>query len=105
MSEVQLVVLYPHPTDVEAFNAGYVDHIALLRKNAQIPDGVTPYTLTRFGPGPTGDPAYYQMFTMPFPSAEALQAAFATPEMQEVAADSARLSTGGAPVIMVGGAA
>jgi hypothetical protein len=42
------------------------------------------------------------MFTMPFPSAEALQQAFGMQEMQEVAADAARLSSGGAPVILVG---
>jgi hypothetical protein len=42
------------------------------------------------------------MFTMPFPSAEALQQAMATPGMQEVGADASRISTGGAPVILVG---
>jgi len=42
------------------------------------------------------------MFTMPFDSQEALNAAMASPGMQEVAADANRISTGGAPVILVG---
>lgn len=99
---VTLTVLYPHPTNADVFNSEYEDHIALLRKNAGIPDGETPFELHRFAPGPDGPPPYYQMFTMPFPSAEALQGAMATDGMQEVAADSVRVSTGGTPVIMVG---
>ena len=42
------------------------------------------------------------MFTMPFPSAEALQEAMLSPAMQEVAADALRISSGGPPVILVG---
>jgi hypothetical protein len=42
------------------------------------------------------------MFAMPFPSAEALHQAMASKEMQEVVADAGRISTGGAPVILVG---
>ena len=73
MSEVTLVVLYPQPNDIDAFNADYEAHTALLRKNTGIPDGVTPYTITRFAPGPDGPAPFYQMFTMPFPSVAALQ--------------------------------
>ena len=39
---------------------------------------------------------------MLFPSQEALQQAMGSPGMQEVAADAARISTGGAPVVLVG---
>jgi hypothetical protein len=39
---------------------------------------------------------------MPFPSAEALQQAMGSREMQEVAADAARISSGGPPVVLVG---
>jgi uncharacterized protein (TIGR02118 family) len=102
MSGVVLTVLYPHPTDTEAFNEAYVDHIALLHEKAGIPTDQKPYTLLRFAPGPDGPAPYYQMFSTPFPSADAFVAAMATPEMQEVAADSARISTGGTPQILVG---
>ena len=102
MAEVKLIVLYPYPTDVDRFNRDYQNHLKLLHEKMQIPENVHPYTVTRFVEMPQGRPLYYQMFAMSFPSAEALQQAFSRPEMQEVAADAARLSTGGAPVNLVG---
>lgn len=39
---------------------------------------------------------------MPFPSAEAVQQAMNTPEMQEIASDAIRISTGGAVVVLLG---
>lgn len=102
MSEVKLVVLYPRPTDVAAFEKDYVKHVALLHDRAGIPAEIQPYTVTRFAPGPDGPAPYHLMFTMPFPSAEALAEAMASPGMQEVAGDAGRISTGGPPVILVG---
>ena len=104
MAEVRLIVLYPVPTDTEQFDREYQRHLELLHGKMQIPKDARPYSVTRFVETPQGTPAYYQMFTMPFPSAEALQRAMSTPEMQEVAADAARISTGGEPVILVGAA-
>jgi len=98
-----LVVLYPLPADPVQFEADYVTHTALLHEKTGIPADVKPYTVTKFFPNPDGShPAYYRMFLMPFESMEALQGAMASPGMQEVAADAFRISTGGAPVIMVG---
>lgn len=99
----QLVVLYPQPTDAGQFEADYVAHTALLHEKTGIPTDVKPYTATKFFPNPDGSsPSFYRMFLMPFDSMEALQGAMASPGMQEVAADAFRISTGGAPVIMVG---
>jgi hypothetical protein len=47
-------------------------------------------------------PAFYQLFTMPFESQEALHAAMSSAGMQEVAADATRISTGGALTILIG---
>jgi uncharacterized protein (TIGR02118 family) len=102
MSDVKLIVLYPYPPDVEQFNRGYQAHLKLLHAKMQIPEHVKPYTVTIFAETPQGKPAYYQMFSMPFPSVEALQQAASSPAMLEVSADAARVSTGGAPVILVG---
>lgn len=99
----QVVVLYPHPADATQFEADYVAHTALLHEKTGIPTDVKPYTATKFFPNPDGSaPAFYRMFMMPFDSMEALQGAMSSPGMQEVAADAFRISTGGAPVIMVG---
>ena len=102
MTEVKLIVLYPYPPDVDRFNRDYQEHLKLFNEKVQIPPHMRPYTVTRFVETAQGSPVYHQMFTMPFPSAEALQQAVSSPAMQEVAADAVRISSGGAPVILVG---
>ncbi len=72
---MNLTVLYPQPDDVEKFESDYADHIKLFHKRTGLPNDVKPYTVTRFIPGPAGQPPYYLMFSMPFDSAEALDAA------------------------------
>lgn len=99
---LQLTVLYPQPSDVAQFEADYAEHLALLHEKAGIPTTVKPYTVTKFMPTPDGAPTFYQMFTLPFESLEALQATMASAAMQEVGADAYRISTGGAPVFLVG---
>lgn len=99
---MNLIVLYPQPTDVEKFKVDYVTHVKLLHQKTGIPVDVKPYTITRFISTPDGNPPYFQMFTMPFDSLEALNEAMSSPGMQEVAADANRISTGGAPTILIG---
>ncbi len=99
---VRFVALYPQPTDTAVFDAEYEKHIKMLHEKTGMPTDVKPYTITRLAPGPDGVAPYYLMFTMPFPSMEEMQAALASPEMQEISADAARLSTGGAPVMLFG---
>lgn len=102
MTDVKLMVLYPHPTDTAQFDNDYSDHLRLFHQKTNIPEESRPYTVTRFLRTPEGPASFYLLFTMPFPSAEALQKAMSSPEMQEVAADAGRISSGGAPVILVG---
>ncbi len=99
---LKLLVLYPQPTDAAQFEADYVKHLELLHEKAGIPAGIKPYSITKMLPTPEGMPPFYQLFSMPFDSPEALQATMASAAMQEVGADAARISTGGAPVIMIG---
>ena len=101
---LQLMVLYPHPKDVEQFEKDYVAHTALLHEKTGIPVTERPYTVTKFLPSPMGVPAFYQMFTMPFDSPEALQATMASAGMLEVAADANRISSGGPITVMIGNA-
>lgn len=102
MADFKLMVLYPQPTDVAQFDTDYIDHLSLLHHKTGIPKDARPYTLTRFLPGPEGNAPFYQLFMMPFSSAEALQQMLTSAEMQEVAADAVRISSGGAPVFLVG---
>lgn len=102
MTTIKLMVLYPFPTDVEQFEKDYREHIALLHHKMNIPTDVHPYTVTKIHSEPENLALYYQIFTMPFPSSEALQQAMSSPEMQEVAGGATRISSGGSPVILVG---
>jgi uncharacterized protein (TIGR02118 family) len=102
MSQISLIVLYPHPSDVEQFSKDYQQHLALFHQHMQVPLSEKPYSVLRFVETPLGKPAYYQMFSIPFPSEQALQQAMFSPQMQLIAADAVRISSGGAPVVMVG---
>lgn len=102
MTDGKLMVLYPHPADPMQFDKDYRDHLRLFHQKMNIPPDEHPYTVTGFLATPEGPSSYYQLFTMPFPSVEELQKVMNTREMQEVAADAVRISTGGAPVVLVG---
>ncbi len=96
------MVLYPQPADVQQFETDYAKHIVLLHEKTGIPATEKPYTVTKFLSGPEGAPPFYQMFTLPFESQEALQATMASPEMQEIGADANRISTGGPITVLIG---
>ena len=99
---IKLNVLYPQPTDADQFEKDYAAHVQLLHEKTGIPIDQKPYSVTKYMPGPDGPAPFYQMFSLPFDSPEALQAAMSSPGMQEVAADAHRISSGGAPTILVG---
>ncbi len=102
MPDAKLIVLYPYPADVDKFIKDYEDHIKLLHEKMQLPEDVRPYTITRFMEEPLGKPGYYQMFTFNFPSVEAMQLALSNPAMLALSEDAIRISSGGAPIFMVG---
>jgi uncharacterized protein (TIGR02118 family) len=99
---LKLFVLYPQPVDAEKFDKDYQAHIRLFHEKMGIPESVKPYKIAKIVPSPMGLPQFYLMFSMPFNSPEELQAALASPAMQEVAADAQRISTGGPLVILIG---
>ena len=102
MSQVKLMVLYPQPTDSKQFEIDYHAHLNLFHQKMNIPTDQHPYTVTKMITTPAGPSPYYQMFSFSFPSAAALEQTLATAEMQEIAADANRISTGGAPVMLIG---
>ncbi len=102
MPQVKLMVLYPQPTDSQQFDQDYQAHLQLFHQKMSIPADQRPYTVTKMIAPPVGTSPYYQMFSFTFPSAEALEQTLATTQMQEIAADASRISTGGAPVMLIG---
>ena len=100
MAEVKLVVLYPTPPDVEAFDKVYAEEHAPM-VNEKVPN-VSRWTASKVIGTPTGDlPPYHLVAELYFPSVEALQEAFGTEGGQETAAHAVSISSGGPPVLLV----
>ncbi len=99
MSGATAIVCYPPPTDVAAFDKVYAaDHVPLAQR---IP-GVTRITSTTVVGAMGGASPYHRIVHLHFPSAEAMQAGFASPAGQAAAAHAMQISTGGAPTFLLG---
>ena len=98
----KVIALYPQPTDVEQFEKDYVAHMRFFDEKMGFQGDVKPYTLTKFLPTPEGIPPYYQMAVIHFNSIEEMQTALSSQGAAESVADAARISTGGAPILMIG---
>ena len=93
-----LIVLYKTPTDPAAFDAHYrTRHIPLARtlpglRGYEVSDGAVA--------SPAGPSDVYMVATLRFDDMATIQAAFASPEGQQAAADVAAFATGGAEMLM-----
>lgn len=101
MPGAKIVVLYPKPTDVDAFERAFLEeHVPLAQAKIS---GVTKYVLTVIRDGMGGDATYHRISEIHFPSMEALQASAATAGTQEAAAHAVSISSGGPPVFLIAG--
>lgn len=99
---VKAVVLYPYPKDQEAFEKAYTtEHIPMVAKIAKKLGRCTKAVYTRVLMSPQGASPYCRIAELHYPSLEALQADFSTPEAQELGAHAASISTGGIPISIV----
>lgn len=95
---VKLVVLYPPPDNVEAFEERYVDEVVPFLL-ARLP-GLTRCVLSKLIWAPAGEPPYHLMAEIYFPSLEALQAALSPPVFQTIATQPVG-PTAGTPIAFV----
>jgi uncharacterized protein (TIGR02118 family) len=98
----KVIALYPQPTNAEQFDKDYVEHMRFFDEKMGFHGDVKPYTLTKFLPTPESTPPYYQMAVIHFDSVEDMQTALSSQGAAESVADAVRISTGGAPIIMIG---
>ncbi len=99
MAGVKLVVIYPRPTDVAAFERLYQEeHVPMAVKNLA---GKTKFVATKVSGSPQGNAPFYRIAEIHFPSMESLQACAASKGAQETLAHAAKISTGGAPIILI----
>ena len=101
MAGAKVVVLYPPPRDVEAFERAYAqDHAPMVTPENFT--GMTRFVATKVVGTPDGSPAgFHRIAELHFPSLEALQAAAASAAAQEVIAHALSISSGGPPVFLV----
>lgn len=96
---IKLIVLYPNPTDPEAFEAAYTDeHIPMVASHLT---GCSKAVYTRVLMSPQGAAPFCRIAELHYPSLEALQADFSTPEAQALGAHAASISTGGPAISLV----
>src|SRR5438876_12271282 len=81
MAAVKLIVMYPMPKDVQAFERLYQDeHVPMAVKKL---GGKTKLVATKVQGSPQGKPAFYRIAEVHFPSLEALQACAASARSEE----------------------
>ncbi|MEO5742001.1 MAG: EthD family reductase [Vicinamibacterales bacterium] len=97
----KLIVMYPPPKDVEAFERAYNDVHMPMAGPVFKSGGATKAVLTKAVRAPGPAPAFHRIIEVHFPSMEALQACASSKGGQEAVAHAYQISTGGAPVVLV----
>lgn len=100
MAKTKLVVIYPRPTDIEAFEKAYTDeHVPLAKEKIR---GMTKFVATRVVGTPDGREApFYRIAELHFPSTDALKQAASSSGAQEAVAHAVSISTGGSPIFLI----
>ncbi|HEY6968310.1 MAG TPA: EthD family reductase [Candidatus Angelobacter sp.] len=99
MPEVKLVVIYPRPRDVAAFEKAYHDeHVPMALEKLK---GVTKFVATKVLGSPAGTPPFQRIAELYFDSMESLQACAASDGGRETVAHAISISSGGPPIIMI----
>ena len=100
MSDIKLIVAYPQPTDVEAFEKIYMEeHVPMAIEQLA---GKTKIVATKTLATPGGEtPPFYRIAEVHFPSMEVLEACAASEGGKTTIGHAIEISSGGAPTIMI----
>jgi len=99
MSGAKLIVIYPTPTDVEAFERVYQqDHVPMAVAKLV---GKSKIVASKVLGSPQGPAPFYRIAEIHFPSMAALEACAASPGGKETIGHAATISTGGPPILLV----
>jgi uncharacterized protein (TIGR02118 family) len=98
MKSIKLIVAYPQPKDIPAFDKIYQEeHVPMaIAKLA----GKTKIVATKIV-SPNGESPFYRVAEVHFPSMEALQKCAESAGGKETLANAVKISSGGPPVIMI----
>src|SRR5437762_14103574 len=100
MAVAKIVVLYPAPRDVTAFERAYVqDHAPMV--TPQNFKGMTKFVASKIVGTPDGSaPPFHRIAELYFPSLAALQTAAGSASAQKVVAHAVSISSGGKPLLL-----
>jgi uncharacterized protein (TIGR02118 family) len=99
MADVNLVVMYPRPKDVDVFEKIYQDeHVPLVVAKL---GGKTKIVATKILGSPQGTAPFYRIAEVYFPSMQALEACAASEGGKEALGHAVKISSGGAPIFLV----
>ena len=97
--DVKIVVIYPRPLDEDAFERAYKDeHIPMAEAKLK---GMTRLVTTKVLNSPQGKVTAYRISEVHFSSMDELNRCLESPGGQEVVAHASKISTGGAPLLLV----
>jgi uncharacterized protein (TIGR02118 family) len=98
MANAKLVVMYPYPKDVDAFEKIYeTEHVPLAVAKL---GGKTKIVATKILGSPQGPPPFYRIADVSFPSMHALEARAASEGGKEALAHAVKISSGGPPIFL-----
>ncbi|MEO5699448.1 MAG: EthD family reductase [Casimicrobiaceae bacterium] len=101
MAAAKLIVMYPTPKDIDAFDRAYSgEHIPMAARIFQTA-GATKAVLTKISGAPTGTPPFHRIAEIHFPSLEALQACAASQAGRDALAHAHTISNGGPPTVLI----
>jgi uncharacterized protein (TIGR02118 family) len=99
MSSAKLIVAYPQPLDIAAFEKLYLEeHVPLAIAKLE---GKTKIVATKILGSPQGVPVFYRVAEVHFPSMKVLEACAESAGGKETLANAVKISSGGPPTIMI----
>ena len=101
MPAAKLIVIYPTPRDVDAFERAYSsEHLAMAAPIFEAA-GATKAVLTKISGATAGAAPYHRMAEIHFASQEALNACLASQQGRDALGNARDISNGGAPTILL----
>jgi uncharacterized protein (TIGR02118 family) len=96
---VKLVVIYPRPKDVAAFEEVYQnEHVPMAVEKLA---GKTKMVATKVLGSPQGTPPFHRIVEVHFPSMQALEICAASEGGKQTLAHAVSISSGGTPIFLV----
>jgi len=101
MAAAKLIVMYPMPKDMAAFERAYsAEHIPMAAPIFQAA-GATKAVLTKIVEAAGGTPAFHRVAEIHFPSMHVLQACAESQAGRDALAHAHKISNGGAPSVLI----